>query len=88
MVRDIIHRTLPGADVQVFGSRATGKARPYSDLDLLFVHPSQLSWSIRCALQDAFESSSLPFCVDLVESDTVPPHMLQRIRAESQPLTD
>ena len=88
MVRDIIRRTLPDAQVQVFGSRATGKARPYSVLDLLFVHPSQLPWHVRCALLDAFESSNLPFCVDLVESDNVPPGMLQRIRAESQPLTD
>lgn len=67
-VRQIIAQVIPGAQVWVFGSRATGKARPFSDLDLLLTQPSKLDWAQRAALTDAFEASRLPFRVDVVES--------------------
>ena len=43
----------------VFGSRATGRARPYSDLDILISCPKPLDWRARADLQDAFEASIL-----------------------------
>jgi predicted nucleotidyltransferase len=36
-VRRIVDALIPGNEVWVFGSRATGRARPFSDLDLLVV---------------------------------------------------
>jgi len=35
MVRDILHRSVPDRSIWAFGSRVTGKARCYSDLDLV-----------------------------------------------------
>lgn len=67
-VRQLIDTVLPGAAVAVFGSRATGRARPFSDLDLLLIDPPRLSWRQRADLRDAFEASELPFSVDLVEA--------------------
>ena len=67
LVRQLIDGVLPGARVAVFGSRATGRARPFSDLDLLFVAPPRLTWAQRADLRDAFEASALPFGVDVVE---------------------
>lgn len=49
VVRDIVERIIPGAQLWVFGSRATGRARPYSDLDLLVTSPSRLTWMQRTA---------------------------------------
>jgi len=86
LVSEIIRQKLPAAQVQVFGSRATGKARPYSDLDLLFIQPARLAWEVRYELEDAFESSTLPFRVDLVDVETVSPQMLKRIRSEATTL--
>ncbi|MCX8097526.1 MAG: nucleotidyltransferase domain-containing protein, partial [Casimicrobiaceae bacterium] len=44
-VRAILAAHLPpGARVAVFGSRASGRARPFSDLDLLIEEPAQLDW--------------------------------------------
>lgn len=86
LVREIVERVVPGARVQVFGSRATGRARPFSDLDLLFVAPSALSWTQRADLRNAFEASALPFRVDVVEADELAPGMAQRVRAEAVPL--
>ena len=85
-VLGIVRLLLPGAQVWIFGSRATGHARPFSDLDLLVTEPNRLSWSQRAALRDAFEASDLPFCVDLVEADGLTPVVAARVFSERVPL--
>ena len=85
-VRGIVGRLLPGAQVWIFGSRSTGHARPFSDLDLLVTEPRRLSWSQRAALRDAFEASDLPFCVDLVEADGLSQAFAARVFSERVPL--
>ena len=87
LVRSLIDAVLPGAQVAVFGSRATGRSRPYSDLDLLFIDPPRLSWTERAALRDAFEASALPFAVDLVEAAGLAEGMARRVTAEAQRLS-
>ena len=82
MVRDIVRRIVPDAEFRVFGSRATGRARPFSDLDLLFIQPERLTWSQRADLRDAFEGSELPYCVDIVEAGTLSEAMVERVRRE------
>ena len=62
---------IPGAEVRIFGSRATGRARPYSDLDLLVVNPSHLIWLQLADLRDQFEASDPPFKVDIVEANAL-----------------
>ena len=86
LVRQLIDAVLPGAQVAVFGSRATGRARPFSDLDLLFVEPPRLTWAQRADLRDAFEASALPFGVDVVELAGLAEGMRQRVLAEALPL--
>ena len=81
-MRQIIAQVIPGAQVWVFGSRATGKARPFSDLDLLLTQPPKLNWAQRAALRDGFEASRLPFRVDVVESAGLAFGMAERIEAE------
>jgi len=86
LVRRLIDGVLPGATVAVFGSRSTGRARKFSDLDLLLIQPGALSWSQRADLRDAFEASALPFKVDVVEADCLAAGMVQRVLAEARPL--
>ena len=81
-VRQILEQVTPGAKVWIFGSRATGKARPFSNLDLLFTEPSTLTWAQRAALRDGFEASCLPFRVDVVESAGLTGAVAERIQAE------
>lgn len=82
-VQQILDRVLPGAEVHVFGSRATGRARPFSDLDLLVVQPARLSWAQRADLHDLFEASDLPFLVDIVEIGALAHGMTDRVLSES-----
>jgi uncharacterized protein len=84
----ILGHVIPGAEVQVFGSRATGRARPFSDLDLLVVNPSRLSWAQRADLHDLFEASDLPFLVDIVEVSALAHGMADRVRSECILISD
>lgn len=85
-VCSIIDSVLSDTQVKVFGSRATGRARPFSDLDLLFVRPARLTWEQRADLRDRFEASELPFRVDMVEAESLPPGMVERVASESAEL--
>ena len=86
LVRRLLDAVLPGAQVAVFGSRATGRARPFSDLDLLLLDPPRLTWAQRADLRDAFDASDLPFSVDIVEAAGLAEGMARRVRDEALPL--
>jgi type I restriction enzyme S subunit len=66
-VRTVLKRHVPDRDVWVFGSRATWKARPFSDLDLVIMGDTPLPLETSGALRDDFSESDLPFKVDIVE---------------------
>ncbi len=82
LVKRIVLAVIPDAEFRVFGSRATGRARPFSDLDLLILRPKRLNWEQRVALRDAFEASELPYCVDLVEAAALPLTMAEQLQRE------
>lgn len=85
-LRRIVAEAAVAARVFVFGSRATGAARPFSDLDLLFEGTPALTLQERAAMRDAFEASDLPFRVDVVTSDELAEGYRQRILQERVPL--
>lgn len=67
-VRAILLRLLPpSVRVFVFGSRAGGRVKPWSDLDLVLEADAPLSLSTLGDLADAFDESDLPWKVDLVD---------------------
>ena len=67
MVIGILARYIPDREVRVMGSRLTGGAKSFSDLDLVIMGREPLSLGARGDLRDAFDDSRLPFIVDLVE---------------------
>ena len=67
IVREIFACHLPDREVRVFGSRAVGPAKPYSDLDLVIMGEEPLPLTTMRILRDAFDDSDLPFQVDLLE---------------------
>lgn len=77
---DIIHRRLPDARVWVYGSRATGRARRYSDLDLMLDNGGQpIPGAVLGHLDADFDESSLPIIVDLHDMATTDAGFLARI---------
>jgi predicted nucleotidyltransferase len=63
----ILDQHVPGVEVRAFGSRVTGRARKYSDLDLALVANDKLDWRRVESLKDAFSQSDLPFIVDVLD---------------------
>ncbi len=63
----ILRSLVPGGEVWAFGSRATGSAKPYSDLDLALIGETPLPLDTLAALREAFSESDLPWKVDLVD---------------------
>lgn len=57
-----------GAEVFIFGSRATGKHHPHSDVDILYKPSSQLALpsNFLSEIKEAIEESQFPFTVALV----------------------
>jgi uncharacterized protein len=66
-VKRILNDRVPGREVRAFGSRVTGNAKPYSDLDLAIIADEPLDFDTFRLLQEAFETSDLPFRVDVLD---------------------
>ena len=66
-VKRILERYVPQYDVWVFGSRATWKAKAYSDLDLAVITDTKFPLNTLAHLQSAFDESDLTIKVDVVD---------------------
>jgi type I restriction enzyme S subunit len=66
-VMDMLARHVGDREIRVMGSRVTGHAKPFSDLDLVVMGDEPLDLSRLGQLRDAFDESNLPFAVDIVE---------------------
>ena len=89
LVLDILRANLPGsAKAWVFGSRATGRARRYSDLDLAIDAGRRLTLDETARLSEAFSDSDLPYKVDLVDWHDINDRWRQTIMAERVALTE
>lgn len=67
LVRQILRNHVPDCAVWVFGSRVSGRAKKYSDLDLAVLSEEPLSLTELGELQEAFSESDLPIKVDVVD---------------------
>ena len=72
-VRQILKDHVPGWEVRAFGSRVTGTVKPWSDLDLAVAGPSPMGWENVELLIEAFQESTLPFRVDVLDWHDVSP---------------
>jgi len=86
MVRDILRRLIPDRSVRAFGSRVTGTARRYSDLDVVVMGDRPLPPASLRALKEAFEESELPFRVDVLDWADTDAGFRELIRADWVPL--
>lgn len=85
LVREILQRHVPEESIYVFGSRATGRTRYLSDLDLLLDRQEPLDRMKIYDLLEAFDESDLPIEVDVVDLSTVTETFRARVMAERIP---
>ncbi len=83
IVRGVLRQYLPaGARAFVFGSRAHGGARQYSDLDLAIEWDRPLGLDLTGQIAEALSESDLPYKVDIVDLAMVDPAFRARIAAD------
>ncbi len=85
-VLELLAHHVPGREIRVMGSRVSGRARPFSDLDLVIMGDEPLDLRSLSQLRDAFDESSLPFAVDIVEWASASDMFRRIIDEQSQPL--
>lgn len=64
----------------LFGSRATGTARRFSDIDLLY--KDNIPSLVISNLREAFEESNLPFFVDIINWNACTPDFQAKIEKD------
>lgn len=88
VVRGILRAHVSRWPVWAFGSRATWKAKPYSDLDLAVITQEPMGLGERAALIEAFSESDLPWKVDVVDWATTSPAFRRIIERDRVLLQD
>jgi len=83
-IKKILKTYLPGTRVFVFGSRARGDHKKYSDLDLAIESAETIQKKTWSELQEQFSESSIPFKIDLVEMSKIEPDFKKAIQGDLQ----
>jgi predicted nucleotidyltransferase len=87
ILRNVLSTYLPvDARAYVFGSRARGGARRYSDLDLALAWDQPFGLDLIGQIAEALSDSDLPFKVDIVDIAMVDPAFRRRVAADWVPL--
>ncbi|MGA9751820.1 MAG: nucleotidyltransferase domain-containing protein [Acidobacteriota bacterium] len=89
--RRITLRFLTGTGVRatLYGSRARGEPRSFSDIDLaLSAGDRPVPGSLMARLSEAFEESRIPFRIDLLDLSSAGPALREAIEREGIPWTD
>ena len=85
IINNLLATYLPHTEIWAYGSRVSGTAKPYSDLDLIaFSHSDQISQIYK--LKEQFEESDLPFRVDLFVWSDLPKEFQKEIEENHQVL--
>jgi type I restriction enzyme, S subunit len=87
IVLDILARLCAAKEISVFGSRATGTSKQYSDLDLVIIGEQRLSLSELADLTNAFAESDLPYKVDIVDWASISESFQKIIKETAVPVT-
>lgn len=82
----ILREHLPGVEVRVFGSRVTGNAETYSDIDLVLDGRQPIEVSRLNELKYALSDSNLPILVDIVDRWVISDKFAEIIDANNQVL--
>ncbi|MBI5945269.1 MAG: nucleotidyltransferase domain-containing protein [Chloroflexi bacterium] len=71
IVLNTLERLAPECEARVFGSRYTGKAKKYSNLDIVLVGTKKIDWRQIAKIKEAFEESTLPYRVDVLDWNAI-----------------
>jgi predicted nucleotidyltransferase len=67
LVKSILVKYLPDTEVRAFGSRLSGRAKKFSDLDLLIMSEKPISIDLLNQLKFEFSNSELVIMIDIID---------------------
>ncbi len=70
VLMDVLNEIVPQNNVYLFGSRVTGNAKQYSDIDIM-IAGEPLSLQVLADLNEALSESDLIYLVDVVEQSRI-----------------
>jgi type I restriction enzyme S subunit len=86
IVQGILKDHLPnGTLAWAFGSRVTWTAKPFSDLDIALEGTAPLAPDVLIDLEEAFDSSDLPWKVDVIDLNAVSPEFRAIVERQRVP---
>jgi type I restriction enzyme S subunit len=86
IVQGILKAHLPkGTLAWAFGSRVTWTAKPFSDLDIALEGAAPLAPDVLIDLEEAFDSSDLPWKVDVIDLNAVSPEFRAIVERQGVP---
>lgn len=86
LIANILAKHLPSnAKICFFGSRTTGQAKPFSDIDILIDIGKPLSLKQLTTLNIAFDESLLPYKVDIADATVISESFKQAIFSQLIP---
>lgn len=86
VLRVSLRRRVHDRQFRVIGSRVTGRAKRFSDLDLVIMGDVALPLRVCGELRDDLDESNLPFTVDLVEWATASDEFSRVVVRDARPL--
>ena len=84
LIQAIFETHTPRVIASIFGSRASGHSKPFSDIDILLQCPQPLSASDLFKLRVAFSESDLVYSVDLVQECDLESSYRETVLAEAK----
>lgn len=85
IIRDIFKKYKLDSDIYVFGSRARGDHKKYSDLDICLKGKTKIDPEILLNLKNEFQDSDLPFTVDIVDWNDISEKFQKNIKNDLTP---
>ena len=83
LIEEILkHHLNVAATIWMFGSRVTGNAKKFSDIDLVIAANEPISFEIMAAIASDFEESDLPYKVDIVDAATISELFRENIQSQ------
>lgn len=79
---NIIHTYLPHCKIWLFGSRATGKQRGGSDIDLALDIGTKIPWETLTRILVDIDETTIPMKVDIVDLRAVTDDFKERVLKE------
>ncbi len=83
-IQEILRRHLPAIEVRAFGSRVSGTAKKYSDLDLAIMTHGPLPIQKLVLLKEELSESDLPIKVDVLDWSSLSASFRQLIEQKSE----